>query len=281
MTCPSLSPKCVGLANLLDELLVKILDHLPSQSDVVACTVVCKHWFSLISTFFKSRTIHRHQVENVKNTRITFLIKSSGLSYVGGTSSNPLLKRTGRSQLLKFLPCYMPDYPVAIHIVASFKDLLLCCQRPCFESVYYLCNILTKQWSKLPRAPEHDPEGETLLGLICYSSFPCHHQNWTNLYSQYSYRVARILVLKLKEARQQFTAEIFCSVTGTWSKSVVSSPRPLKIGLHYYDNKNVVVCDGIMYWMNGGKKREIVAYDPLNDTDSCRVIDSPSLELEY
>ncbi|KAK3225193.1 hypothetical protein Dsin_005055 [Dipteronia sinensis] len=43
----------------------------------------------------------------------------------------------------------------------------------------------------------------------------------------------------------------------------------------------MVVCDGIMYWMSCGKKREIVAYDPLNDTDSCRVIDSPDSELEY
>ncbi|KAK0586690.1 hypothetical protein LWI29_010830 [Acer saccharum] len=54
----------------------------------------------------------------------------------------------------------------------------------------------------------------------------------------------------------------------------------LTIGLHYYDNKNIVVCDGIMYWMSYGKKREIVAYDPL-DTNSCRVIDSSDLELEY
>ncbi|KAK0586407.1 hypothetical protein LWI29_006460 [Acer saccharum] len=231
MTSPSesQSPICVGLGNLPDKLLVKIFDHLPSQSDVVVCTAVCKHWFSLISTFFLDHTIHRHKVENV-NTSFTFLIKSSGPGYVEGTSSNPLLKRTGRSQLLKFLSCYMPDEPFAIHPVASFKDLLLCHQRPLCESVYYLCNILTKQWFKLPRVLEdQEVELETMHGLICYPSFPCHHQNCTNLYSQYSYRVVRILLPRQNKSHQQFTVEIFCSVTGTWSKSVVSSPRPFTI----------------------------------------------------
>lgn len=140
--------------------------------------------------------------------------------------------------MLGFLPCFREEDPEPARVLASLKDLLVCCESLHFQSVYYICNPLTEQWMKLPPAPStHE---EAMVNLVCYP-----HTN-----GSYSYKLARFPgVPEYSGFRDEFSVEIFCSDSWKWSQRLISSPRNLN-SLHCFDCPVLLACRGILHWVN-------------------------------
>ncbi|GAB4831207.1 hypothetical protein Ancab_005217 [Ancistrocladus abbreviatus] len=115
---------------------------------------------------------------------------------------------------MSFLPCYnltsnsnqQQWQPVEVEIVGSCDDLLLCSySNPDYQIIYYICNLLTRQWVELPPAPDGSLLAD--VGFVCdllpcslcdsniqrglgFSlGFSCHVSN----NAHYRYKVVRVL----------------------------------------------------------------------------------------
>ncbi|KAK0576726.1 hypothetical protein LWI29_022412 [Acer saccharum] len=248
-----------SIADFPEDLLVKIFDLLQSQSDVVRCKAVCKRWFSLISSpHFIHHSIHRHHHNNQIRSSFTFLVQPPHHRHKT-TLFNTNFESKSKQQ-------------THVVVVAYFNDLILCCETLFYQSVYYLCNPLTNQLFSLPPPPRRSRRDEEIkVGLICYPS-PCNQtrQCFSTTNAEYTFKVVRIP--RFVGSRKSFHVEIFCSETGEWSKSIVSSPDRRVSFFHRSDH--MVPYKGILHWIDEDGEA-IVAYDPLNDPKRCRIIDSP------
>ncbi|KAL5848023.1 hypothetical protein ACOSQ3_011547 [Xanthoceras sorbifolium] len=252
-----------SIADFPEDLLEKIFHLLPSQSDVVRCKCVCKRWFSLISDpSFIHHSIHRHH--RLQSTPMTLL-------------AQPRRHQIHHCHHCQFQTAPFDDPLESMQqsrvVVAYCNDLILYCDTLFHQSVYRLCNPITKQLFTLPPPPRRRRRRqETEVGLICYPS-PCNQSRQccsTNTNNAvYTYKVVR--VPRFVGTRKRFDVEIFSSETGEWSESKVLSPRRVSFCRR---SGNMVPYNRILHWMDEDGDA-IVAYDPLNDPTRCRIIDSP------
>ncbi|OVA04895.1 F-box domain [Macleaya cordata] len=94
-----------------------------------------------------------------------------------------------------------------IYLLASSNGLVLCSASLNYQSIYYVCNPLTKKWVSLP-PPTQSPPRLFLNGFICDSS---------SLTFTSTYKVLRIP--EFKDPTTKFDLEIFSSDTGMESDS--------------------------------------------------------------
>ncbi|KAL5579708.1 hypothetical protein UlMin_012150 [Ulmus minor] len=184
-------------------------------------------------------------------------------------------------------PSYLEFLPKYVVIKASFDDLLLVANY-CY---YYICNPLTKNWLELPEPPQLSknlyPEViYTGFGLVCKSSSISNKQLGCSTNADYNYKVVLISGLALFEEpfREvdappvfKFIATIFSSDTGRWRECEISYSR--KISFVPREHTDVVVSNGIMYWLEGRLEfKGIVAFDPFNEIGSkrCCFVDFPA-----
>ncbi|GAB4849719.1 hypothetical protein Ancab_004515 [Ancistrocladus abbreviatus] len=310
----SCEPAHIFFNNLSDCMLFEILIRVPVQSAVQYKTV-CRRWYQLISShYFISRSIHHGHLYYYHHTRsqsqsrpwstLVFQYRYSEGRPVRAISEHPLLSnRYHECNInMSFLPCYnltsnsnhRQQQPVQVEIVASCDDLLLCSYTdPEDQIIYYICNLLTRQWVELPPAPEGsviadvgfvwDPlpcslcDSNIQRGLGFGLGFSCH----VSSNAHYRYKVVRVLrpsdgnALIYNPPLSKVEIHVFCSDSSQWNKFVVNlCPRKLFLppfGTH------LVAHDRKLFWVAGSC---IVALDPFRCPEAfChRVIGLPLKE---
>jgi F-box interacting protein len=182
---------------------------------------------------------------------------------------------------LNFLP-----YPISIE--ATFNDLLLVCGEnlnffnPSSNHEYYICNPITKQWLTVPPPPLQTISNMTMamVGFIC-EPYSCQkeQESITITNAHYKYKVVRILS-PTETNTTQLEMEIFSSLTGEWSNSVVSSPKGLNPFITMSMRAGIVTCSGKLHWVDAERENNMikgfVVFDPFNDAERCRYINPPS-----
>jgi F-box interacting protein len=251
----------ININKLPDAMLSEILYRLPCRL-ALQCKSLSKRWFSLVSDpYFICGFIDHHS--DCSSQPFNLLLQNK-LNYFTCRkdikvfpSNNSDLPR--RNYFLKFLN---PDFGMSIQ--ASFNDLVLVFSKA--KRKYHICNPLIREWLTLPRPPI-EKTNSFMAGFICDS------------YSRY--KVVRIYNPS-KPKTTQLEMEIFCSETGKWRNSVVSSPRELNFSTIDSMRTGVVACNGMLHWLDtcyndelNVKVKGIVVFDPFNDTERCLYIDPP------
>nr|XP_023882363.1 putative F-box/kelch-repeat protein At4g22430 [Quercus suber]POE73207.1 putative f-box/kelch-repeat protein [Quercus suber] len=279
-----------SIRSKLGYVFIEFLCRLPCRS-AIQCMSVSKSWFSLISDpYFVRRFIHhRHQLSRSDSDSVPFTLllqyKESQKNILVLPSDNSELfidcGGGGGLDFLDFLPCFeraRKNYPFCI--VASFNDLLLVrsevppIRKPSFCE-YCICNPLTKQWLTLPHLP--CSRRNDMVGFVCdLCSCDKEQRCVTNAY--YRYKV--VLIHSPTETNTtQLSLQIFSSETGEWRGSVVSSQRGLNPFRMTSLDAGVLVCNGILYWIDADKYglmiKGFVKFDPFNDAERCHYIDPP------
>lgn len=244
--------ECV-LNNLTDDLLLEILIRL-SVSDyyrfVIRCSLVCKRWFSVISSpYFPKRRV-----------RPTTLLLQMGDStrlpryYIPPQPTTSTI--VDRKPLSSFSTHYLNFLPEAeVMVRASYNDLLLVSG----SRKLYICNPFTRLWFLLP---PHPPgilsRGPARFGLSC--------EEEPN--SKYKYRVLLVCYCYTQPSTD-ITVVIFRSETGKWSKTVFSCPW-----MPSYFSQDVVFYNGKFHWLEGRvRPRIIMTFNP--DRNRCSHIHLP------
>lgn len=267
--------------NLPDNLLIEILKRLPCQV-VLRSESVCKRWLSLISDpFFVRCFIHHHRGSIDHSLPFTLVhqfyywhhhITETASRKIHLVSEHPILQ--SRDLLLDFLPCFQHPDPWPIRIVASHGDLVVCHDNKLYsshQSMYYVCNLLTRQWCALPPILGRHVEDDMAIGLVTYDG-----EN--HLLPLFQYKVVRIL--KVGTCSNDLIVETFSSDTGEWNESLLSCPQSIQRFWQF--RTSAVTLNNALHWIiNGNNGETIVVFDPFRSiNDQCWLIDPP-LELKF
>ena len=119
-----------------------------------------------------------------------------------------------------------------------------------------------------------------MVGFIC-EPYSCEkeQESITITNAHYKYKVVRILS-PTETNTTQLEMEMFSSVTGEWSNSVVSSPKGLNPFITMSMRAGIVTCSGKLHWVDAERENNMikgfVVFDPFNDAERCRYINPPS-----
>ncbi|XP_074301390.1 uncharacterized protein LOC141632774 [Silene latifolia] len=254
--------------DLDDHMLTQILLRLPNCATVLACSPVNKRWCSLISDLNFSVQF----VDHKKKT--TTFSKGSDSDHEDDQPRWNLITTTKSWKLplttefifgstkvsLNYLPCN------TCTTRATFKDLLLCSDYKTYKGrgrVYYITNLLTKQWIALPPCPSSDKhkwETMTNVAFICQPPY-----NNTQHYNKFR-------VVKASPLRMDYTFDlvVYCSEIGEWKEIKLRVPNevgPLRL---VNEETETVVCNGIIYFKSGLCNLCLVAFNPFDvNASSC------------
>ncbi|XP_074281587.1 putative F-box/kelch-repeat protein At1g15680 [Silene latifolia] len=280
-------PANYNINNLTDSLLIEILVRVPTCESAHQC----KRWLSLISdAYFRSRFIDRHKgVSGLGHAKeaVTFLHQFRYFAYHDVkpdpsvtitshpvhtkldaiTDQKVLLSRT--SFELDFLP-----FGDTADIVASTKDLVVAYDRwVSFEllqkslgTTFCICNLVTKKWTELPPAPS-SYWNSGLVGLVTYEADP----------SETGVRDFKLhYKLVHMSNSDEFSAAVFSSETGEWSKLEVLSTT--RFGVYEKYSTNSVTFRKKLHWIIN--KKSILTFDPFGCNNQRGFIDLPPLHEE-
>ncbi|GAB4831297.1 hypothetical protein Ancab_005311 [Ancistrocladus abbreviatus] len=270
-SCPS---NC-SINNLTDSLLNEIFCRLPCAS-AFQCKCVCKRWQSLISHPYFTRCFidhhcrtsdHHHPLPFTLVLRFNYFHDNSPDDSKGvihqkilAVSENNAFQ--SNSFFLNFLPCFRSSsYWSQLSVVASWKDLLIVgCSR--LQTVYFICNPLTRQWLELPLVSKYLNDSNTLVGFVLDGCADAQEEycSVNVATAQFEYKLVCIsdTGIGLTTRQSSASAWIFSSVIGEWSKSEVPlslfNPRSVETG-----GTNGVAFKRMLHWING---KAILVYDP-------------------
>lgn len=260
LTIQSLSSDSSPFDHLSDDCFRKILHKLPSYNSVLRLRRVSKRWLSVISD---PCFIHRSSSDDIRSrcdcepsdTGFYLLIQMTANLGCALIPFRSLQESTFKSPVPRSLDLLFPIFPFrGSRPVACFEDLLLCrTTGPVLqEKLYYIYNLLTKQWLMLPPAP---PVRREKVGFICYDR-----------------RKFKVVRIPRKKVTEKVTLSIFCSESGTWSESVVLNPP----GYYCYftNHARVVPFDGKLLWTI--QPKIFAVYDPLNNDKELCVLRAPT-----
>ncbi|OVA08922.1 F-box domain [Macleaya cordata] len=155
-----------------------------------------------------------------------------------------------------------------VYGLASSNGLVLCSASKVYQTRYYVCNPLTKEWNSLPPPQKNIDRRWLLHGFICEPS--------SSPMTPTSYKVVCIPQYK-DDPWNKFDVEIFSSDLGEWTTYQVSCPGD--VTWDYYPlRSNLVIHNGVLYWVEGSNR--ILAYDLTDDNKGngghrCWLIDLP------
>ena len=242
----------VSLNNLPDFLLIEILLRLPLKSRV-QCKGVSKHWCSLISTPYFTRSVVRHCHTNPHTQPFIMTLEYKN-KYL---SNRPLVIKSEPE--LKFLTAYIYKLREQLWFEASCNDLLLCLEKHRFDGnrrYYYVINPITRQRLALPPIPE--PRSFTITGFIYNNS----DNDIVDKQVGFSYRLVMLKVWNSK-------AHIFSSDTG--KLSVMEYSKEFQVARF---PSSAVPYKGLLLW--SGTNGRLLAFDLYNSTGSrCFEIEQP------
>ncbi|OVA08923.1 F-box domain [Macleaya cordata] len=267
--------------DLSEDVLFEIFVHLPLNS-IFKFRCVSKLCFSLLSNpcfISKWRRINSYTPWMLIN--VDFVLVVHGLVSIKSLDLHSEFISDHDGFSFKFLSKKNPYRNPEIYPLASSNGLVLCSTSLQYQTRYYVCNPLTKEWMSLRRQPKNCHKW-VLHGFICESS---NSLTFTNLLktkkkkftSSTSYKVVRIPELGVSPTTN-FDLEIFSSETGEWNTYKVSCPQEVS-KLYYSITNHVVIQNGVLYWLE--RRNRILVYDLSNNNNNktaggcCRLINLP------
>ncbi|KAJ8545576.1 hypothetical protein K7X08_018159 [Anisodus acutangulus] len=244
-------------SNLTDELLNEILIRLPNSKEAIRCKLVCKRWFSLISSDYFVTTFVVHNRDKDKTILPFNLVlhdqKNNQVEYV--ECRHP--KRGSSSRVdLGFLPARFDQ----ICLEASCGDLILCSAA----RSYCIFNILNRQWIILPA--NYCPIKSGIGFLVepnCVDN------------ARHEYQVLQYWCVD----NSRINIEIFSSQQGRWTRLVVTSLRRL---INLKSNTSLIACGRMLYGLTYNisvRADFVMAFDPFTN-DPAQILHIVDLPLE-
>ncbi|VFQ73595.1 unnamed protein product [Cuscuta campestris] len=294
----------------VDECVVtEILIRLGSGKSVTQCRLVCKGWNSLISTpYFTHRynTFQKHRRPNPPSSCIhaftlvcqfgepertpcpIFTLSSKTTTTPDDNDTTSPTITTTVDDITHSLQSSVAD-PGPKRVKTSCRDLLLLCNYfgRCGGTQYYVVNMLTLEWKKLPLEPEPSYSlgirvGINYRGYISYSTGLIIKEDGRHNTSG-GFKVVRIPFLDsrcpVKKRMRRwwrftvFGVHIYSSDTNRWTEHTVDW-YPFWL-TRYLTNLPIVSHNGMLHWLNGHSLVSWNAFDLLPSLSSS----SPPLKL--
>ncbi|KAL9240592.1 hypothetical protein vseg_014793 [Gypsophila vaccaria] len=278
-----------SINDLPDSILTEILIRVPTCKTAQQCKSVCKRWLGLISNpyFVGCFTSLRAGVSSVGQVSdpVTLLHQYRYFAYHDiawdakvTVTSHPVHTKvdavTNHSALLSrrnFELDFLPFSQTA-DILASSEDLVVCYDRwTSFEllqqgrgATFCVCNILTREWIALPPSPS----SYWRSGLIGFMTYDADSSKTKGRELTRNYKLVHL------SRDKQFSAEVFSSETGEWSKPVALSCS--RFSPHEKCITNAVTFGRKLHWIIN--ERSILTFDPFSSDNQSRLIDQPSPE---
>ncbi|PON87992.1 F-box domain containing protein [Trema orientale] len=270
-----------AISSFSDDLLLEMFLRLPDRPSLARCSIVCKRWFSLISSTqfilsFNQFRGNRKPFSSITPFDIFFNYDQYYPNFHKLTCSKQVRDKSKHitgitTSNLDFLP-----YTNMV-VRASFDGFLLVSHQGC----YYICNPFTRQWLALPEIPSPiaSPLDPGAYGFLCEPSEQVAGESTTIIMdrnnkdiSQYRYRVLLIYKCEFyRDGRVDFRAAIFCSETGnwlnTWTPLLLGAKfkrfEPLPPDVYVSELQDIVACKGVLYCLRAYTKiKGIIAYEP-------------------
>ena len=283
------------MENLSDDLLIEIWSRV-SYKTAVSCKSISKRFLALISQLqFIERSILHHytllqqmkEEENQKKWHFNFISKRKLLiSFSPNLNLSTPENQISLSFLGRKFDPKLDNITRKKHVLYSrivgFSNGLFLCKKTTRGRVYHVCNILTKDWIKLPLPPPpqtgHNKRDRVLEGFVCEPYYSIGENSKKVSFNNHRFRVVRFPCFEgtINEilwgiTKSEFEMVVFSSETGQWSKKNVSCPNGLSFTrpaiLPY-----VVAHENILYFMG---KTSILVYDPFNNDEKCEIINFP------
>ncbi|PON93299.1 F-box domain containing protein [Trema orientale] len=253
-----------------DNLLQEIFLRLPDKRSLIQCSIVCKHWFSLLSDPQFIRAFHERSPDHPYTIFFGITIGKEFIYEL--FSENSKILHGGNHRKGNYLD-FMPWSTSHVNIRASFEDLLLVSHS--WADDYCICNPLTREWVALPRAPKSN-YGK--CGLMCerkgVGGGDKGLRRSNNINDQYRFKVLLITDCYNKGNDSVFDGAVFCSETGKWSPSVFSFAfrETLLAWTNLICPSDFVTSNGIFYSLLKERMSDriegIVAFDPSMDRNT-------------
>ncbi|KAJ7979267.1 F-box protein [Quillaja saponaria] len=274
MKTSSSSMNNTSLNDLPNDILLDILHRLPLKL-AARYKSVSKRWFALISSpnFLHRYLFHRQRLfQHQQHHRCSFICEPRSTLVI--PKLPPALESLGPLQKEFSLSFLGPESKIELkeeieleknRILGCSQGLLLCEKSMGLDSIYYICNPLTKDWIQLPLSPG---EGLALVGFVCdpFSFIPNEAEMEFNSQPR-RFRVVRIP--KFYDTYFEFKVEVFSSEIGQWSKLVAKCPKGFACTTEF----SMGVChNGNLYF---GGQESILVYDPYNYKSYAKTIDFP------
>lgn len=259
-------------SDLPEWLLLEILARLPIKP-IFMFMSVSKRWNSLISTpFFRRYYVSRRTIVSSASSGSLLswtILSGSGYFFCGKNYWDRVKLDRLCCDDYKFPTVSVMDVPLSVQqkqhrperpdwceIKVSCNGLLLCSKADSID--FYVCNPLTRKWVLLPRP--------SYLFLSAVEGFVTRVEVGIVI----SYKVVRIQLPVNKKITNMLRMEIFDSETGVWRRQNVNCPR----NIGFIGCKKPISFNGILHWFTE-RPCKIMAYDPYNNIDQCRLIELP------
>lgn len=285
----------MNMNNLSDDLLTEIWSRVPYKT-VVRGKSISKRFLALISQhqFVERFILHNHtlfqQMKDEENQKWNFNFISDRKLLI---SFSPNLNLSTPQNQISFnflgrkfdekLDNITRKKHVLYSRIVGFSNGLFLCKKTTSGKVYHVCNILTKDWIKLPLPPpprtaykKHD---RVLEGFVCQPYYHVEENTKKVTLNHHKFRVVRFYRFEgtISEilwgiTKTKIKMAVFSSETGKWSEKIVSCQN----GFSFTQSKvllPVVAHEGILYFMG---RTSVLKYDPFNNDKQCDIISFPS-----
>ncbi|XP_061361727.1 uncharacterized protein LOC133305505 [Gastrolobium bilobum] len=285
--------------NLLDDLLVEIWSRVPCKV-AVRCKSISKRFLSLISSpEFIHRSIiyhHHHHMnhdEHEKQWYLNFVSKRKLLILFLPNIlnlSNPQNQNQNQLSLSFLGPTFDPELDDVLkedilytRIVGCSNGLLLC-KKSLLESVYFVCNPVTRDWVQLPLPPppplsDNHRFNRVIEGFVCEPYYHVEGNTKRVTFNRHRFRVVLIPFFYGTQSeflrgvtKSEFEVMVFSSETGQWITKLVSCQKGFSF-TQATVSLPAVAHGGKLFFMG---KMSLLVYDPFHSDEQCHTIDYPT-----
>ncbi|XP_045810267.1 uncharacterized protein LOC123904677 [Trifolium pratense] len=283
------------MENLSDDLLIEIWSRVPSKTAVRGKSI-SKRFLALISQlqFIQRSILHHHNLlqhmkedENQqKEWKFNFISKRKLLiSFFPNLNLSTPQNQVSFSFLGRKFDPKLDNITLKKSVLYSrivgFSNGLFLCKKTTRGRVYHVCNILTKDYIKLPLPPPpltgHNKRDRVSEGFVCEPYYHIEENTNKVTLNNHRFRIVRfprfegtINEILWGITKSEFEMVIYSSETGKWNKKTVSCPNGFTqstILLPAFAHK------GILYFIG---ETSILMYDPFNNDEKCNIITFPS-----
>ncbi|CAK8563891.1 unnamed protein product [Lathyrus sativus] len=281
--------------NLSDDLLIEIWSRVPYKT-VVRGKSISKRFLALISQlqFIERFILHHHtlfqQMKDEENQKWNFNFISNRKLLISfspnlnlSTPQNQIsLNFLGR-KFDKKLDSIIRKKHFSYSRIVGFSNGLFLCKKTTRGRVYHVCNILTKDWIKLPLPPPprtgHNKRDRVLEGFVCEPYYHLEENTKKVTLNHHKFRVVRFPCFEGTTSeilwgitKMKFEMVIFSSETGKWSEKKVSCQNDFSFTQSAL-LLPVVAHEGFLYFMG---RTSLLKYDSFNNDEQCDIIRFPS-----
>ncbi|WJX32256.1 hypothetical protein P8452_20601 [Trifolium repens] len=230
------------MENLSDDLLIEIWSRVPYKTAVRGKSI-SKRFLALISQlqFIQRSILHHHtmkQDENHKEWKFNFISKRKLLiSFIPNLNLSTPQNQISFSFLGRKFDPKLDNMTRKKHVLYSkivgFSNGLFLCKKTSRGRVYHVCNILTKEYVKLPLPPPpltgHNKRDRVSEGFVCEPYYRIEENTKKVTLNNHRFSVVRFPrfdgttnEMLWGITKSEFEMVVFSSETGKWNKKTVS-----------------------------------------------------------